>query len=136
MNAAVRLGATGFALIAVCYGLARFAFGLFLPYIRGDLSLSAVIAGFIAGGSFLGYCISIVASAALTERIGARWVAAGAGVVAAIGMALIALANTPAILAAAVLFAGNQHRPRIAAARCRRGASCPARTARYREYRH
>lgn len=106
MTPAVRLGATGFALIAVCYGLARFAFGLFLPHIRGDLSLSSAIAGFIAGGSFLGYCISIVISAALTERVGARWVAAGAGLVAAAGMAMIALANTSATLAAAVLFAG------------------------------
>ena len=106
MTSAVRLGATGFALIAVSYGLARFAFGLFLPHIRADLSLSSTIAGLIAGGSFLGYCLAIVTSAALTERVGARWVTAGAGLVAALGMALIALADSPATLAAAVLFAG------------------------------
>ncbi|XWN33599.1 MAG: MFS transporter [Devosia sp.] len=106
MSATLRLGATGFALIAVCYGLARFAFGLFLPEIRADLSLTPTFAGLIAGGSFLGYCLAIVASAGLVERYGPRPVAVGAGIVAASGMALIAIAQSPAILAAAVLFAG------------------------------
>lgn len=106
MSATLRLGTTGFALIAVCYGLARFAFGLFLPEIRADLSLKATFAGMIAGGSFLGYCLAIVASAGLVERYGPRPVAVGAGIAAASCMALIAIAQSPAVLAAAVLFAG------------------------------
>ena len=36
MSPALRIGATGFGLIAVCYGFARFAFGLFLPQIDGE----------------------------------------------------------------------------------------------------
>ena len=106
MSATFQLGATGFALIAVCYGLARFAFGLFLPDVSADLSLKPTFAGMIAGGSFLGYCLAIVASAALVERYGPRPVAVGAAIVAASGMALIAIAQSPAFLAAAVLFAG------------------------------
>ncbi|WP_339644355.1 MFS transporter [Jannaschia helgolandensis] len=107
MNATLRLGATGFALIAICYGLARFAFGLFLPEVRADLGLTPSFAGAIAGGSFLGYCLAIVASAALVERYGPRPVAMGAGIVAASGMALIAVAQSSATLAVAVLFAGT-----------------------------
>ncbi|MGX1097000.1 MFS transporter [Amorphus sp. MBR-141] len=107
MSASARLGAAGFALIAVTYGLARFAFGLFLPAIRDDLSMSATVGGVIAGGSFLGYCLAIVLSAWLTERWGPRPVATAAGAVATVGLALIAAAPNAAVLAAAVLLAGS-----------------------------
>lgn len=107
MSPVLRIGAVGFGLIAVCYGFARFAFGLFLPQIDAELSLGASISGVISGGSFAGYCLAIVASAILTERIGARAVAVGAALVAAVGMAGIALAPSPLILAIAVLVAGS-----------------------------
>ena len=106
MTPALRLSATGFALIAVCYGFTRFAFGLFLPEISADLALSPTLGGFIAGGSFLGYCVAIIASAYLTERFGPRLVAGAAGLVAAAGLAAIAMATSAPVLAAAVLFAG------------------------------
>ncbi|MFN3210952.1 MAG: MFS transporter [Roseovarius sp.] len=107
MSPAVRIGATGFALVAVCYGFARFAFGLFLPQIDGELGLGPTLGGVISGGSFAGYCVAIVASAILSERLGARAVAVGAALVAAIGMAGIALAPSPLILALAVVVAGT-----------------------------
>lgn len=107
MSPALRIGATGFGLIAVCYGFARFAFGLFLPQIDGDLSLGPSLSGIISGGSFAGYCVAILASVILTERVGARAVAVGAAIVAAIGMAGIALAPSPLILAGAVMVAGS-----------------------------
>ena len=40
---AFRLGIVGFGLIAVCYGFARFAFGLFLPQVDADLSLGSTL---------------------------------------------------------------------------------------------
>ncbi|SES00684.1 Predicted arabinose efflux permease, MFS family [Tranquillimonas rosea] len=107
MSPALRIGTVGFCLIAICYGFARFAFGLFLPQIDGDLDLGPSLSGIISGGSFAGYCIAIVASAALTERFGARAVTVGAAVVAGVGMAGIALAPSPLILAAAVVVAGS-----------------------------
>lgn len=54
MSPILTLGATGFGLIAVCYGFARFAFGLFLPSINADLALSSTLSGLISGGAFLG----------------------------------------------------------------------------------
>ena len=54
MSPELRIGATGFGLIAICYGFARFAFGLFLPQIDQDLSLGSTLSGVISGGSFLG----------------------------------------------------------------------------------
>ncbi|RTZ48274.1 MFS transporter [Candidimonas sp. SYP-B2681] len=107
MNPSLYLAATGFALIAVCYGFARFAFGLFLPQIDAELTLSSTLSGFIAGGAFLGYCIAIALSAYLTERIGARFVAIGAAMVAAVGMAGIAIAPSAPWLAGAVMLAGS-----------------------------
>lgn len=107
MNPSLLLGATGFGLIAVCYGFARFAFGLFLPQIDAELSLSPTISGLISGGSFLGYCIAITLSAYLTERIGARSVAVSAALVAAAGMVGIAMASSSIMLASAVMLAGS-----------------------------
>ncbi|MCC4306961.1 MFS transporter [Alcanivorax marinus] len=107
MKAGVSLGATGFALIAVCYGFARFAFGLFLPRINADLSLSSTLGGLIAGGSFLAYCVAIVLAAHLTERLGPRRVAVAAALVAGAGMTGIALAPSGLWLAPAVMLAGS-----------------------------
>lgn len=106
MSPATRLATAGFALIAVCYGLARFAFGLFLPEIRADLGLSESQAGLIGGGAFLGYCIAIVGSAAATERFGPRLVAVAAGAIAASGTLAIAVAPTAILIGIAVLYAG------------------------------
>ena len=126
MSPAVRVGATGFALVAVCYGFARFAYGLFLPAITAELALPPRTAGLIAGGSFVGYCIAIVAAAASTERFGPRPVALAAGLVATIGLVLIAVADGAVALAASVLFAGTSTglaSPPLAAAVTRRVAA-------------
>lgn len=107
MSPAIRLGATGFGLVAVCYGFARFAFGLFLPAISADFGLSSSLAGIMSAGSFLGFCLAIAIAAWLTERIGPRLVAVTAGVTAAAGMIGIAGASSPAWLAVAVILAGS-----------------------------
>ena len=106
MTPALRVGATGFGLIAVCYGFARFAFGLFLPQIREDLALSSTLAGVISGGAFAAYCVAIIVSARLSERMGPRTVAVAAAVVAGLGMLGIALCPSPVWLAIFVVLAG------------------------------
>lgn len=107
LSPAATLGAMGFALIAVCYGFARFAFGLFLPQVDAELSLSSTLSGLISGGAFLGYCIAIALSAYLTERVGPRAVAIVAALIAAAGMAGIAAAPSAPWLAGAVMLAGS-----------------------------
>ena len=52
------LVAPGLALIAVTYGLARFAYGLFLPEMREALDLSETVLGLIGAGSYAGYCVA------------------------------------------------------------------------------
>ena len=106
-GSALALPATGVLLVAVCYGLARFAFGLFVPSFRAAFGLDAAEVGAIASGSYAGYCVAIVLASTATSRWGARAVAVGAGLTAAVGTGLVALAPSAAVLAVGVLVAGS-----------------------------
>ena len=106
MTPAAGLVPAGVALIAVSYGLARFAFGLFLPQIRVDIGLGPAQSGLIGGGAYLAFCGAIILGAVLVERRGPRFVAVMAGAVAAVGMAGIAFSPSAGALALAVLIAG------------------------------
>ncbi len=107
VRTAVGVAAAGAALIAVCYGLARFAYGLFVPTFRAEFGLDAATAGAIASGSYAAYCVGIVAATVATSRWGARPVAVAAGVCATVGTAVIALAPGSAVLAVGVVVAGS-----------------------------
>lgn len=103
---AARLAAAGLALIAVSYGLARFAYGLFLPAFRSEFALSASGAGAIAASSTLAYCVGAAIATLWTARLGARVLAVAAGTCATVGMAAVALAPDAVVLTAGVLIAG------------------------------
>lgn len=100
------LTGAGLALVAVCYGMARFAYGLFVPAFREAFALDGTLLGAIAAGSYVGYCVAILAAAGAVERWGPRAVAMAAGVTAAAGMVLVAVAPNGGVLAAGVLIAG------------------------------
>jgi MFS family permease len=72
-----------FALTALTYGLTRFAYGLLLPSIRAELSLSAIAAGWIGGLAFASYCVGVVLAFTLVDRFGERWITVLAGTAAA-----------------------------------------------------
>lgn len=98
--------AAGFAVIAASYGLARFAYGLFLPAITADLGLSRTEAGLISAGAFAAYCLAITVAALASNKLGARRIVLIAGLVATTGMAGIAWSDGVGQLAAAVFLAG------------------------------
>lgn len=98
--------AAGFALIAVSYGLARFAYGLFLPAITADLGLSRAGAGLISSAAFAAYCLAIAFAALVSSRLGPRRTVLIAGLVAMTGMAGIAWSDGAGQLAASVFLAG------------------------------
>ncbi len=100
------LVAAGCALIACCYGFARFSYGLFAPVFTDTFGLTPTLTGVIGAGSYVGYCAAIIASLLLTERLGARRVAVAAGVVATVGISIVAMATSPWALAVGVLVAG------------------------------
>ena len=97
----------GLALIAVTYGLARFAYGLFLPEMREAFDLPASLLGLIGAGSYIGYCLTIIVSLIYTSKTGPRWMATAAGMVAVVGMAVVASAPAAWVLALGILIAGS-----------------------------
>ncbi len=101
-----RLAFIGGALIAVTYGLARFVLGLFLPEMRAELGFDATAAGLIGALPFLSYGVAILAAPAYTDRLGLRVAAAGTGVCALIGLAVVAVAPGPLGLGLGVLVCG------------------------------
>ncbi|WP_236725371.1 MFS transporter [Amycolatopsis orientalis] len=100
------LTAAGLSLIAVSYGLARYAYGLFAPALRAEFDLDGGTLGTIAAGSYVAYCLAVIASTAVTARWGARTGALAAGTAATAGTALIAAAPNAAFLAVGVVLAG------------------------------
>ena len=102
-----RLVAAGVALIGTCYGFARFAYGLFSPQFQREFTLTSSWSGVIGAGSYVGYCVAIVASSLLTQRWGPRRVAVLAGAVASTGMAVVAVAPSGPVLAVGLLIAGS-----------------------------
>ncbi len=102
-----RLAAAGLAVIAVCYGLARFAYGLFVPAFTAEFGLGAAAAGTIASSSYAGYCVAVVAATLATVRWGPRAVATAAGLAAVLGTGLIAIAPGVPVLAVGVVIAGS-----------------------------
>jgi predicted MFS family arabinose efflux permease len=101
------LVAPGLGMIAVTYGLARFAYGLFLPEMREDFDLSESVLGLIGAGSYVGYCVTILIALMFTSRTGPRFMAVAAGAVAMVGTAAVAGAPTALVLALGILVAGS-----------------------------
>ena len=106
-NGMTWLVAPGLATIAVTYGLARFAHGLFLPEMRKAFSLSERVLGLIGAGSYVGYCAAIIIALVFTSRTGPRFMAVVAGTVAVVGMTAVASAPAAWVLALGVLAAGS-----------------------------
>lgn len=79
----------GAALIAISYGLARFAFGLFVPPIREDLELTPFIVGVIGALPLVSFSLAMPAAPLAADRLGARNTAMLAGGLGAAGLGLI-----------------------------------------------
>jgi MFS family permease len=106
MRRGLNLVAAGFALTALSYGVARFAFGLLLPRIRDDLSLGLTAAGWIGGSAFLAYCVGIIVAFNGIGRVGARFIALSAGLSASVGLGLVSVASTQWTLGLGIALAG------------------------------
>jgi predicted MFS family arabinose efflux permease len=98
---------SGLLVIAVTYGLTRYGFGLYLPQFRSDLGLTSGVAGGIAAGSYLAYCVAAVLGLYLVDRGRARRALWSAGVSAAGGALLVASAEAAPVLAIGALVAGS-----------------------------
>lgn len=96
----------GAALIAISYGLARFAFGLFVPPIRADLDLSAYAIGIIGALPLLSFALAMLVAPFAAHRLGARNTAMISGMFGATGLALISQAAGAVSLGIGVVACG------------------------------
>nr|WP_316652648.1 MFS transporter [uncultured Gellertiella sp.] len=101
-----KLALPGLSIVAVSYGLARYAYGLFLPVFRAEFHLSDQLLAFTAAASYASYFLITIAGIWLSARLSPRLSVLLGGLAAALGMAIIALARDPLMLTAGVTIAG------------------------------
>lgn len=97
----------GIAIVASTYGLARYAYGLFLPQIQREMELSTELMGLIASGSYLGYLLATLIGMTVSARLGPRAPVVLGGVLAALGMLTIAMSSSVFMLVLGVFLAGT-----------------------------
>jgi MFS family permease len=83
----------GMLCVVACLGFGRFALGMLLPSMAASLKLSYSEMGFIGTGNFLGYLVSVLASARASGRIGPRKFIFFALLAVGASMALVSRAN-------------------------------------------
>ncbi len=96
----------GAALIAISYGLARFAFGLFVPPIRDELELSSYVIGIIGALPLVSFVLATIIAPLAAVRLGARNTALISGGFGVAGLALISQAGGPLSLGVGVFACG------------------------------
>ncbi|SOB76843.1 Predicted arabinose efflux permease, MFS family [Marinobacter sp. LV10R510-11A] len=96
----------GAALIAISYGLARFAFGLFVPPIRAELGLTPDVIGIIGALPLISFILATLVAPLSADRLGARNTAALSGGFGVVGLALISQASGALSLGVGVFACG------------------------------
>ncbi|MGB8711693.1 MAG: MFS transporter [Onishia taeanensis] len=105
------LSSTGFALfgaalIAISFGLARFAFGLFVPPIRDELELTASVIGIIGALPLISFLLATLVAPFAADHLGARNAAVLSGAFGVVGLALISQSTGALTLGAGVFACG------------------------------
>ncbi|AOY88341.1 MFS transporter [Marinobacter salinus] len=96
----------GAALIAISYGLARFAFGLFVPPIREELELTPDVIGIIGALPLISFVLATIFAPLSADRLGARNTALLSGGFGTVGLALISQASGALSLGVGVFACG------------------------------
>lgn len=106
VNSATSYGLVGAGLIAMSYGLARFAFGLFVPAMRDDLGLSPAVMGNIGAMAFVSFVVASAVASLLVRGLGAAGAATLASTLGVAGLASISQAGNALVLGAGVFACG------------------------------
>ncbi len=96
----------GAALVAISYGLARFAFGLFVPPIREELGLTPNVIGIIGALPLISFVLATLVAPLAADRLGARYAAVLSGAFGVGGLALISQATGALSLGVGVFACG------------------------------
>ncbi len=96
----------GAALVAISYGLARFAFGLFVPPIRAELELTPYVIGIIGALPLVSFVLATLVAPFAADRLGARNTALLSGAFGVLGLTLISQAKGAVSLSTGVFACG------------------------------
>jgi cyanate permease len=102
----IRFALTGATLIAISFGLARFAFGLFVPQIRADLEISANTIGVIAALPLISFVFISLVAPLVTKYFGARNTTVLSSLFGVFGLALVSQSAGPISLGLGVFACG------------------------------
>ncbi|OSY39680.1 putative MFS family arabinose efflux permease [Pseudonocardia autotrophica] len=95
----------GGAVIALCYGFARYAYGLFVPRFSETFDLDPVAVGALSAASTVGYVVGLLVAPAASAH-SARATTVVAGSCATIGLAVMAVAPGVVSFASGIVVAG------------------------------
>ncbi|MGJ7440555.1 MFS transporter [Aquipuribacter sp. MA13-6] len=107
LSAGGRVGLAGAAVVGVAFGMARYAYGLTLPDIRQELGLSELVLGLVASATFAGYLAGLLCAGPLATRHGSRAPTTVGGACGVLGAVLVAVAQSPGVLAVGAVLAGG-----------------------------
>lgn len=107
LSASGRIGLAGAAVVGVAFGMARYAYGLTLPGIRAELGLSELVLGLIASATFVGYLAGLLLAGPMAARRGSRAPTTVGGACGAVGAVIVAVAQSPWLLAVGAVLAGG-----------------------------
>jgi predicted MFS family arabinose efflux permease len=96
----------GAALVAIGYGLARFAFGLFVPSISAELALTPYLIGIIGALPFISFVLATLVAPLAADRFGARNLAVLSSGFGVAGLVLISQASDALTLGIGVFICG------------------------------
>lgn len=97
---------SGTLMIAVTYGLARFAFGLLLPNISSDLKLGSGTMGMISSATYIAYCLAIAISTYYSNQKDPKLFVSLAGLTSILGIFIISVSHEAVLLFLGVFIAG------------------------------
>ncbi|OEL08342.1 hypothetical protein AST04_08395 [Staphylococcus equorum] len=95
------------AMVAVIYGLSRYTYGLFVPYIRYDFSVSTSVVGLIASSSYISYMVFTLLVPFLISKFGPKFPLIFGGIMATVGMFVIGFSQSIIMVAIGVIIAGS-----------------------------
>lgn len=101
------LTAAGFAATAIAFGPARMGFGLFVPELRAEFSMSSSAVGVISSFGFFGFFTGLLIAQAMLDRRGPGLPVLTGLAAATAGLATVALAPNLFILAVGVFIAAS-----------------------------
>lgn len=96
----------GAGLIAMSYGLARFAFGLFVPAMRDSLGATPAVMGTVGSMAFISFVVASTVASLLVRQLGAAGAATLASALGVAGLAGISQAESALVLGAGVFACG------------------------------